>query len=141
MRAVSYGFEVTATYQCNERWKLFGSYSLFEINASSSDPFAVDQLEGSSPKNQVYLRSTWDLDDNLQFDLIGRYVDRLSALEVPKYIEMDARLGWQATKNCEFSLVGQNLLNPHHLEFVDVFGGMASTQVRRGYYGMVSWTY
>lgn len=141
VRAVSYGFEVTANYRCNDCWRLFGSYSLFQIDANSTDSFAAAQLEGSSPKNQIYLRSTWDLSDDIEFDLIGRYVDRLSALEVPKYIEMDARLGWQATKNVEVSLVGQNLLNPHHLEFVDVFGGMVSTQVRRGYYGMVSWAY
>ena len=77
----------------------------------------------------------------MQFDLIGRYVDALTALDVPKYIEMDARIGWQATKTLEFSFVGQNLLNSHHLEFVDAIAGRASTQVPRGWYGMITWSF
>ncbi len=68
-------------------------------------------------------RGTWDA--TLQLDLIGRYVDRLTAIDVPRYIEMDCRIGWQVRKNLEFSLVGQNLLNNHHLEFVDFVGRRA----------------
>jgi len=77
----------------------------------------------------------------VQFDLIGRYVDQLAAPNIPKYIEMDTRIGWQATKHVEFSFVGQNLLNNHHLEFIETIGGLASTEVRRGWYAMVSCTY
>ena len=141
LRALSYGFETTANYQFSPRWRLFCSYSLFEIQARGNDPVAAGELNGSSPHNQSYLRSSWDLGPNVQFDLIGRYVDRLSALGVPQYTEMDARLGWQVRKNLEFSFVGQNLLNNHHLEFVDLGSGLLSTQVRRGGYAMVSWTY
>jgi iron complex outermembrane receptor protein len=139
--AVSYGFETTATYQMNERWRLFGSYSLFEINVRAPTPLAEAAIEGSSPHNQIYIRSSWDLASNTQFDLIGRYVDRLTALDVPKYIEMDARLSWQITKTMEASFVGQNLLNNHHFEFDDALGGLSPTAVRRGWYAMLSWTY
>jgi hypothetical protein len=48
---------------------------------------------------------------------------------------------WHVTRNFEVSVVGHNRLNNHHLEFVDFAGGLASTQVRRGGYAMVSWTY
>ncbi len=141
LRAISYGAEVTATYQLSEEWRLFGSYSLFEIHASGADPVTANSINGSSPNNQVYLRSSWDVGSNVQIDMIGRYVDRLSALDVPRYIEMDCRIGWQAGKYFELSLVGQNLLNNHHLEFVDfIEGGLQSTQVRRGVYAMASWT-
>jgi hypothetical protein len=54
---------------------------------------------------------------------------------------MDAVLGWQATPNLELRLVGQNLLQPHHLEYEDWQMGMQSTEVVRGVYGMMSWTY
>ena len=139
-RALSYGCETTATFQLTEDWRLFASYSLFEVQAQGIDAPGNALIEGSSPHNQIYLRSSWDLSQNLQFDLIGRYVDKLTALDVPKYIEMDARIGWQATKTLEFSFVGQNLLDSHHLEFIDTIG-TASTQVRRGWYAMVSWEY
>jgi iron complex outermembrane recepter protein len=141
LRAISYGFETTATYRLTMQWRLFCSYSLFEIQARGDNPVSAANLNGSSPHNQAYLRSSWDLGSNVQFDLIGRYVDRLTALGVPQYIEMDARLGWQIRKNLEFSFVGQNLLNSHHLEFVDAESNLVSTQVRRGGYAMVSWTY
>jgi iron complex outermembrane receptor protein len=140
IRALSYGGELTATLQLNDDWRLFGSYSLFEVHCEG-DPLGVAQLEGSSPHNMVYLRSSWDLTENIQFDLIGRYVDRLSALDVPKYFQMDARIGLYATKNLEFSFVGQNLLDGHHLEFIDAISQLAPTEVQRSWYAMVSWTY
>jgi iron complex outermembrane receptor protein len=140
-RALSYGCEVTGTYQLNPDWRLFASYSLFEVQSQGTNDSTAGPIEGSSPSNQVYLRSSWDLSEDVQFDLIGRYVDALTALDVPKYIEMDARIGWQATKRMEFSFVGQNLLNNHHLEFSDIATGRIPTQVRRGWYAMVSWAY
>ena len=84
--ALSYGFETTATGQLTDKWKLFGSYSLFEVEANG---FGATTLAGASPHNQVYLRSSWDFRRDVQFDLIGRYVDQLAAPVVPKYIEMD----------------------------------------------------
>jgi iron complex outermembrane recepter protein len=140
VRALSYGFELTANLQLTDDWRLYGSCSVFEINAQG-DPQGAAQVNGSSPHNQVYLRSSWDIGQDKQFDLIGRYVDRLSALDVPQYIEMDARIAWQATKTLEFSFVGQNLLDSHHLEFVDVLSEIPPSEVRRGWYGMITWTY
>jgi iron complex outermembrane recepter protein len=140
-RALTYGFETTANYQVHEDWRLFASYSVYEAQAQSSVPGNTAAILGNSPHNMVYLRSSWDLNKDLQFDLIGRYVDRLSALDVPKYFQMDARIGWYATKNLEVSFVGQNLLDGHHPEFVDNLGGLMSTEVRRSWYGMISWTY
>lgn len=142
LRALSYGAEVTMTYQLSDTWRLFGAYTWLELQARGGDPVTAAMMNGSSPHNQIYLRSSWDLGSDVQIDLIGRYVDRLSALDVPRYIEMDCRIGWQIGKNLEFSVVGQNLLNNHHLEFVDFLeGGLASTQVRRGVFAMMSWTH
>jgi iron complex outermembrane receptor protein len=141
MRALSYGFETTAAYTVNPCWRLFATYSLFEISAEGENPVSVALIEGSSPHNMIYLRSSHDIRRNLQFDMIGRYVDRLTALAVPSYFEMDTRIAWQATDSLEFSVVGQNLLNSHHLEFRDVESGTVSTQMRRSWYGMVTWSF
>ncbi len=138
--ALSYGVETTANMRMSEVWRLFVSYSVFEVNARGSTPATITQIEGSSPHNQVYLRSSHDLRPELQFDVIGRYVDALTGIGVPGYFEVDSRLGWQATKHWDFSLVGQNLINSHHLEFTDSQGGLVSTQVRRGVYAMATWT-
>jgi iron complex outermembrane receptor protein len=137
--ARSYGGEVTATYQCNPCWRLFGSYSLFEINVQgATDPIIAAILTGASPNNEIYLRSSWDFGRNVQWDLIGRYVDSLTGIGVPSYFQLDTRIGWQLTKNMEVSFVGQNLLDGHHLEFIDTLGGLISTEVKRSWYGMLT---
>jgi iron complex outermembrane recepter protein len=66
-------------------------------------------------------------------------VDKVSALDIPKYIEMDAVLSWRASRTLDFSLVGQNLLQAHHLEYEDWQTGLHSTEVVRGVYGMMTW--
>jgi len=69
--------------------------------------------------------------------MIFRYVDRL-AIGVPRYFVMDVRLGWEPRENLELAVVGQNLLDDHHIEFIDSFG---STEVPSGVYGMITWRY
>jgi iron complex outermembrane receptor protein len=139
--AISYGFETTLTYQVNDCWRWFASYSLFEVTAEGPDVEGNLLIEGSNPHNMVYLRSSRDLWSNVQWDVMGRYVDSLTALDVPKYFEMDTRIGWQITDSLELSFVGQNLMNGHHLEFRDVQSGIIATEVRRSWYGMLTWTY
>jgi iron complex outermembrane receptor protein len=90
----------------------------------------------------AFLRSSWDLPQNFQFDLMGRYVDTVrhdlpsGDVIVPSYIEMDARLGWRATKNFEVSVVCQNIWHDDHWESADSSLGDVATQVDRGYYLM-----
>ncbi len=144
--AVTGGAELTATWQVRKDWQLFGSYSLFEANASgpSTSEFFIAQYNGSTAHNNIYLRSSWNLTDDWQFDMIGRYMDSVrieGETFVPKYIEMDLRLAWRPNNNLEISLVGQNLLQGHHLEYTDFELGMEDTQVRRGVYAGVAWSH
>ena len=90
------------------------------------------------PKNQFYLRSSWDVSENLEFDMIVRYVDRLVADQVPSYTTMDLRLAYRPRKNLELAVVGQNLLQDHHQEYN---GGVTTyaSDVPRGVYGTVTW--
>jgi iron complex outermembrane receptor protein len=142
-RAMSAGVELTATCKLTEIWEITGNYSVFEVSAQSSEVFdiVVPLIEGGTPHNQVYLRSSWDWGSNVQFDLIGRYVDKITYFDIPKYFEMDAVLSWRAAPNLEFSLVGQNLLQPHHLEYEDIQMGMHSTEVVRGVYGAMTFSH
>jgi iron complex outermembrane receptor protein len=80
---------------------------------------AAEAAAGQSPRNQLYLWSSWDLPARMEFDLMGRYVDVLPGFSspIPAYIELDARWGWKPTPHLELSIVGQNLLQDHHLEF------------------------
>jgi len=147
MHGITYGAELTGTLQVSKTWRWLCSYSVFESNIQGlpgTELYAAI-LNGSTPHNQVYLRSSWDLGQNLQFDLIGRYVDQINFSNafgsVPSYFVMDLRLGWQPTKNLEVSFVGQNLLDSHHLESLDPVTGVIPTQVPSGFYGMLTWKY
>jgi iron complex outermembrane receptor protein len=80
---------------------------------------------------------------------MARYVDALGyrdrytgALVAPGYIEMDLCLAWRPRKNLELAVVGQNLLDSHHYEFIPMENTFAPlTETPRSVYGAVTWRY
>ena len=131
----TYGIELSSTYAVSKRWRITGQYTLFEMNLFN-DP-SRDYVD-EDPKNQIYLRSSWDIRENLEFDMIARYVDRLVADDVPSYITMDLRLAYRPRKHLELAVIGQNLLQDHHQEYNGFITTYAS-EVPRGVYGTVTW--
>ena len=138
-KADTYGFEYNATYEVNERWHLTGSYSFFIECIEYSPGYSSDLPDGATPRNQFYIQSGWDLGQDVTFDMMFRYVDSLVA-GVEKYFVGDVRLAWRPRKNLELSVVGQNLLDGRHYEFVASEAAFP-TEVKPGVYGMVSWRY
>lgn len=144
MDGETYGIELTANYQMSDGWRLYGAYTFMRIqlHRDPSLTFAGDPevAEGQSPRNQVYLQSSWDIGCNTDFDLIGRYVDQLTGFgnkgNVPNYVALDARLAYRPNSSWELALVGQNLLDSSHREFHDSL--IPGTEVQRGVYGMVT---
>ena len=60
--------------------------------------------------------------------------------EVDSYTTCDLRLAWRAADSLELSLVGQNLLEDRHLEFVqEKF--TQPTEVPRGVYGKLAYRF
>ena len=96
---------------------------------------------GANPRHQFSLRSSMDFPHHLQFDCSGRFVDELPARGVPGYFTMDARLGWKPHARLELSLVGQNLLQSRHKEFIPSVIPTEQTEVERAVYGKVTWTF
>ena len=137
-RGEGYGAELTA--QRGPHALLAADRELFiPATADSSGASSVnflgstgDAIEGSSPHNQLYLRSSHDLANDIELDFIGRYVDNLPFQQVPSYIELDIRLAWRPTCCTELAVVGQNLLDSHHPEYI------GANEIPRGVYGMVT---
>jgi iron complex outermembrane receptor protein len=100
-----------------------------------------DSTEGSNPHNQANIRSTWDLSREWEFDVIGRYVDNLPALGVSSYVAMDVRLGWRPLPNFEWAVVGRNLLDGRHAEFVDALSEIIGTEVQSEMFSTLTWRY
>ncbi|MGO9111784.1 MAG: TonB-dependent receptor plug domain-containing protein [Thermoguttaceae bacterium] len=140
----TYGFEWSYQWQISNRWKLRGYYAFLEMQLHAA-PGAIMEgagQAGSSPQNQISLMSSWDLGSNVEFDMMARYVDALVVSQVPEYIDMDLRLAWRPRKHLELEVVGQNLLSNHVLQFNDQAPSIdLPTEIPRGVYGKVTWTY
>lgn len=120
--ADTHGGELGANLRLTERWRLRAQYSLLKMQVRSNSPvrlgtFGADTIEGSSPQQQASLRSWVDLPRGIELDGAVRWVDALPVMGVPAYFALDLRLGWRVSRNLEFSLVGQNLLDRRHPEF------------------------
>lgn len=146
MDGESYGVELTGNLKLTDWWRLYGQYSFLRMQLHAPSVRSAEAAERQSPRNQVYLWSSWDLSEQWQFDVMGRYVDHLSGFgagaadtPVPSYIEMDVRLGWMPNKNLTLAVVGQNLLDGKHLEFgTNPLVGRPLVEAERGVYGTVA---
>lgn len=146
MKGETYGVELAATWQLAEWWRFYGAYTFLKMNLHRGAGLAAsaEAAEEQNPQHQVYLQSSWNLPRHLEFDLTGRFVDRLSGFTpvVDSYFSLDARLGWQLRKDFEIAVAGQNLLDNHHPE-----SGTAPllrsllVEVERGVYGKVTWRF
>jgi iron complex outermembrane receptor protein len=139
----TYGVEVGADLEVLTGWNVRAAYTFLRVQTQSPPTALLSEFgEGVSPHNQVYLQSSWDIGNNMQFDLIGRYVDQLTNPTIPNYTTLDLRIGWYATDHLELSVVGRNLLDAEHFEFKsDEYTGVQATEIERSVYGMATWRY
>lgn len=73
---------------------------------------------GLNPKHQAGLQLYASLPANFAIAVIGRYVSPLRNPRVGPYGESDVRLAWSPTPLLTVALVGQDLLQRRHAEFV-----------------------
>jgi iron complex outermembrane receptor protein len=126
----TYGAELAAAWQALEQSKLSLAYTYHYSN-----------IDETSPRHQVSLRSETNLPGNVDVDLWLRYVDNITEsarhYSVDEYITLDMRLAWRPQDRIELSLVGQNILDSEHLEYVHE-GYTPPTEIGRSFYGKVS---
>ena len=105
--------------------------------------------DGRSPRNRVSLRTSIDLPFALELDVWFRYVDGIPNISVinseqlPKvknYVAFDVRLGWKPHENIELALVGRNLNDPEHLEYLNENASFP-TQVPRSVHAQLNWQF
>ncbi|MCA8942111.1 MAG: TonB-dependent receptor [Planctomycetes bacterium] len=129
----SYGGELALTWRASERLRLAGSYSLLRLDQTEGAGTLVAYgSESLSPRNMASLRAYWDVTEHVSCDLSGSYTDHLSA-GVPSFVRVDARLGWKFGDHSELEVVGQNLLDDRHPEFVREYR-VTPTELERGAY-------
>jgi len=135
------GFEIAPNWQPARKWQLKAAYSYLNLNLKNkpgnTDSGTVSTDEGSSPHNQLSFQSRIDLPKGFEFDQTYRYVSGLPAKLVKGFSTGDAHISWWATRQLEFSVVGENLFQPEHIEFGHDPGPVVG--IRRSIYAKVTW--
>lgn len=108
----SHGGELAVTARPARAWRLTAAYSLL-LAYLHGGADAVPTQHGS-PRHKASLRSSWDFSEISSLDTQLRYVGPI--LGVASYFTADLRWSYRPRENLEFSLVGQNLLQPSHAE-------------------------
>ncbi|MES2961051.1 MAG: TonB-dependent receptor [Pseudomonadota bacterium] len=155
----SQGFEISGKWQVTNDWRMEASYDYLNLDLHISDNStdsstsiigAADGLqvaEGMSPKNQIKLRSFYNISPKVEFDNILYYVDNLPTAGatfrttgIPSYFRFDTRLGYLPSRNLDLSVGIQNLLNQGHREFKAALYNN-QTEIGRTFYVKAVWQY
>ena len=142
----TYGLEFSGDYQALPDWSLHAGYTLLKehlrVKPGQSD--INDALnETADPEHQFSVRSSADLPWRLELDSELRWVDTLHTNNgptpgtVPAYFELNSRIAWQASRQIELSIVGENLLHSSHAEYG--FPGPTRIQIDRSVYAKLVW--
>lgn len=143
LKVQSQGIEFNGTWQVNPDWRLRAGYARLHIDAramaGSADGQTPDQLTGSGPRNQFQLHSSARLGHNLDFDALLYRIGAVSNGAIAAYTRLDLRLAWKPRTDVELSLVGRNLLDDRHFEYVGQ--DSVASDVPRSLYAQVRWSF
>ncbi len=136
------GAEIAPSWKITHWWQVRGSYSFLHMGLKNEPGFAdvgmlLSSYEGSSPRHLVSFQSILNLPKHFEFDQTYRYTSALPAQAVGAYSTLDVRLGWHVGESVDFSVVGQNLLQPSHVEFGGDPGPLVG--IKRSIYGKITW--
>lgn len=120
------GAEALVTASPVERWRLSASYAYLHLRLTPSgqDLNRGVFYDGATPRHQFALSSYLSLPGGIEIDAhfrrntaLRRLPEVSSGAGIPGYSELDLRLAWRASDRLELAVVGQNLLNPSHVEY------------------------
>ncbi len=143
MEGQTYGFELVADAKPFDNWRLQATYTFLRMALQETGQGLLpgEDAEGESPRNQLSLRSLYDINKTVTLDTWLRYVDNLPTYGISNYVTLDARLGWQPHPQVELSLVGQNLLDSAHPEFGSLYINNVPSEVERSLYAQLRVTF
>jgi iron complex outermembrane recepter protein len=145
MHGETYGLEIAANWKISDRWTVSPGYAFEQIHMhldpSSHDTGAVAAAEGSTPVSSAQLRSHVNFPHSLAWDTSAYFVGRLSDPQIPSYTRVDTLLSWHFREGMSVSLVGQNLIRDHHIEFIESTGASTSTLIKRSAFVKFTWQF
>jgi iron complex outermembrane receptor protein len=144
LAATTRGLELAGQWTPVPAWHLTGSYTAFDLKpvlaAVSQDPDGATE-DGSAPRTQWQLRSTYAPGRRVSMNLAVFHVGPIATLQVGGYTRTDVGAEWQLTSHVALMAIGQNLLDAAHTEFGGANSLMLATQVPRGVSARLRWTF
>ncbi|MDE2388015.1 MAG: TonB-dependent receptor plug domain-containing protein [Betaproteobacteria bacterium] len=134
-----FGFEIYGQWNAFDRLRFMPSYSHLQVR--NRVPLGQEAESGADPKHQFTLRTQLDLVRNVELDAFFRHINKLPGLGVASYQTLDLRLAWKPKSNMEVSVIGQNLLQSHHPEFMPELIQTMPVQIQRGVFGKFTWRF
>jgi iron complex outermembrane recepter protein len=119
MEGTSDGLESWVNVQMNTRWRLSAGGFLMrhDLRLKSRSAEASTASAGNDPEHQVLLRSSHDLTDRQQLDVMVRHVGALPNPAVPAYTSADVQYAYRIQRGLQLSATARNLLDRRHPEF------------------------
>ncbi len=146
-RAHDYGIDFSASWDPAPWWRLSPGFSMLHMDTAVAGSSGAQLVSspGNSPKYQAQIRSQFNFPKGWEWDTSAYYVSALGSgivntAPVPSYTRLDTRVGWSATEHVQFSVAGQNLLTPRHIEFLDGYQ-VVPTYVERNVVGRITWRF
>jgi iron complex outermembrane receptor protein len=134
MHGKGYGGELFVGWKLTNRWKLDAGYGflrqVLHLNLGSQSPSSL-LTAGDNPQHQFQIRSQLNLPRRTEFDTSIYYVGRLLDQSIPAYTRLDLRVGWHPGESVDLDVIGQNLLSPRRLEFLNNTGIVPTFDPRR----------
>jgi iron complex outermembrane receptor protein len=148
MHGYAYGAEVAFDWLPLSWWRLKAAYT-FErlfmyLDGTSTDLVNRGNAVGDTPRHQFSLRSDTELGRDVTLDLWLRCVENLASIDsasIPGYVTLDARLAWKPLKTLELALVGQNLFDSRHPEFIPEYINTVPSETPRSIFGKATWKF
>lgn len=143
----TYGYELAADWRVNHHWRLKAAYSFLQQDTKGGMDYHNTYEAGVNPRHQLSLRSLFKPRSDWDLDVWLRYVDGLDGRfgyiqqAIDPYWELDVRAAWRPYAEIEFSLVGQNLLDNSHPEFLSELGDIPLIGIERSVYAQIRWAF
>jgi iron complex outermembrane receptor protein len=140
---ITRGVESVATWVVGPAWRLRGTYGWYQGSFSKRTgqllPEELSVLQ-SSPAHQAHVQSWMTLPGRVELDLTLSRIGGRGGI-VPASTRLDLRAAHRLTRRLELALVGENLLDAEHVEFVGELTAVTTTVARRSLGLRVGWSF
>ncbi|WP_374243621.1 TonB-dependent receptor plug domain-containing protein [Zoogloea sp.] len=144
-KAHSTGVELGLDVPVSERLRFQASYTRVDLKAArSSDPVtaaAGARMEDASPRYWGSVHGVVNLARGHELDLMARRVGAIAYGNVPAYTAIDLRYGWRPGSSFELTVMGLNLFDRWHMEYMSNFLPTQSAYMGRQAYVQGVWRF